>query len=271
LDTENQDRDSSFRRWLVQNWPWALGLLAVLLALGFLRSHVIFYAVYFDRDKNTVGKLIEQFHDRMNAGQYDQIYDDANQAFKQSEDRESLLNVMKETRNQYGLFRSVLDSEMNVVGPPEQISATYNCLFEKGPATELFGFARQGHNLQLTSYQISAGTAKLQMRDDIEAAKRAADVLHNQMSTGDFDAIYEAMSDDLKATGSRLELWKFFTSLGVKLGNCEAGSLVKTDYTTNADGHFVGLTYSRKCEKGDLNERLAFKIVDGKALLRGFH
>lgn len=68
------------------------------------------------------------------------------------------------------------------------------------------------------------------------------------MSSGDFDAIYDGVTDNIKASQSRLELWEFFQRIGVRYESCEAGSLVNMNYATNAEGYFVGLIYDRQCQ-----------------------
>jgi len=64
---------------------------------------------------------------------------------------------MREVRAQYGRFKSARTSRLNLLmGNPIQIRAAYNSTFEKGQATELFGFAGEQNRVQLLIYGISA-------------------------------------------------------------------------------------------------------------------
>jgi hypothetical protein len=112
---------------------------------------------YLDEDKKQTVQSIEQFHKRMNVEQYEQIYADADPAFRNSLTREEWLQHMHEVREQYGGLKSTKLSKLNVLmGSPVQIRAAYSSMFEKGQATELFGFAREGDKVQLLIYGISA-------------------------------------------------------------------------------------------------------------------
>ena len=267
-DEKRADSDSQ-RGWLTRNWMWLAGVLLVLFVL----SRVTLHRGYIEDDKRFATRLIAQFHQRMNAGQLDQIYDAYDQSLKNVKTREEELQSLREVSSQFGAFKSVADSEMNVIVevPMTQVRAAYNSNFEKGDVTELFAFVRRGHDLKLAFYQVSPGTAKLEWGHDLEAAQKAAETVHKEISTGDYDAIYDGLSDDLKTTTSREQIRDLFQGINDKFGTCEAASLVDSSYTTNNEGHFVELQYTRKCTNGELRERLAFKVVDGKALLRGYH
>ena len=107
--------------------------------------------------------------------------------------------------------------------------------------------------------------------EDLEAAREAADEFYRRMSSEEYGAIWDAAHSDLKNAASRNELIGAFQQLNKKLGVCNAPTLVNTDYAVKDGEPFVGLVYSRKCEHGEVNEKLAWKIVDGKPLLRGYH
>jgi hypothetical protein len=106
---------------------------------------------------------------------------------------------------------------------------------------------------------------------DLEAARNAADEFYRRVSAKEYGAIWDAAHDDLKHSASRDQMISAMQQLNQKLGVCSAPTLANTDYANKDGGRFVGLVYSRKCEYGEVNERLAWKIVDGKALLRGYH
>ena len=145
---------SPIQGWVGRNWKWILFLLVVALLLSRFTLHL----GYVDDDKKLTTKLIEQFHERMNAGRYEEIYDDAHPAFRNALSKQAWLRHMQEDREQYGLFRAARSSKLNVLmGVPVQIRAAYVSTFDKGDVTELFGFAREGHKVQLLMYGVSPG------------------------------------------------------------------------------------------------------------------
>jgi uncharacterized protein DUF4019 len=143
--------------WFQRNWKW---VVAVAVA-AFILSHFSLHFGYADEDKRRVAELIEQFHYRMNTGQFDSIYEDAHPAFRSALTRQEWLEHMKQTREQYGDFTAIKSSQLNVLmGAPIQIRAAYVSSFEKGEATELFSFAKDGQKIELLIYGISHGHPK---------------------------------------------------------------------------------------------------------------
>jgi len=116
---------------------------------------------YVGDDKKAVERAIEQFHDRFNSAQYQEIYDDAQEVFKQSKTKTDLLASMQETAEQFGRAEEVSEKWINViVGAPVQIRAIYNTRFTKNQATETFVFIKDGDHIRLAAYQIYLGTVK---------------------------------------------------------------------------------------------------------------
>ena len=154
---ESQNVETPQAGWLRRNWKWGILVVMAVIALSRFTIHI----GYVDQDKNETVKLIEQFHERMNAGHLDEIYDDANPGFKKALSREDFFRRMQETHEQYGQFRTVKASRVNVIkGAPVQTRVAYYSIFEKGEATEFFAYAREGHHLQLLTYGINPGGAQ---------------------------------------------------------------------------------------------------------------
>jgi cytoskeletal protein RodZ len=262
------------RSWFSRNWKWCVpaGLL-LTAAWVWLVFRPSFRAGYFEEDKKEAAEAISQLHSRVSAGQFDQIYRDADSSLKDTQSKNALIQAMQGTRNKYGAFRWVTFSELNVImGNPVQVRAVYNSTYEKGDTTELFTFVRRGNSLKLAYYSISPGTAKPEDRAaNVAAAKKAAEELYAHVAAQDYGAIWDQANDEFKKSASRENLIDVLRQRYQKLGVCGPPSLVDLDFSDNDRGHFVGLVYQRKCEHGNLNERLAWQIVDGKALLRGYH
>ena len=124
------------------------------------------------KTKKLAVKLIEQFHERMNTGHFEEIYDDAHPAFKNALNKQDWIGRMQETREQYGLFKMVGSSKVSVLmGAPVQIRAACYSTFDKGQATELFSFAREGDKIPLLIYGISPGDTQLKESSSIPRDK----------------------------------------------------------------------------------------------------
>ena len=78
------------RPWFQQNWKWIVTLVFACLTISRFTVHF----GYIDEDKKQAAKLINQFHDRINAGQFDQIYDDAHATLRNSFTRQEWLIYM---------------------------------------------------------------------------------------------------------------------------------------------------------------------------------
>jgi hypothetical protein len=136
-------------------------LLFTIVGLALAYACVTVRFGYIADDKQMTEQAIKQFHARLDAGHFDDIYRDAHELLRQSQSREALLAAMQQTRDRYGRYRVVTYSKLNViVGAPVQVRAVYNTTYEKGDATEWFVFLKEGDSVKLTSYQIFPGTVK---------------------------------------------------------------------------------------------------------------
>ena len=143
------------RAWLGRNWKAILGLIVVGALLFLVPVHFGVHFGYIERDKSETMRLIDQFHARMNAGQIDQIYDDASLGLQRSESREAVIGTLRKARDDHGAFENVESSKIEVVmGPPIEIRAVYNSKFEKGDATEWFIFVIEGSDIRLRTYYV---------------------------------------------------------------------------------------------------------------------
>ncbi|HSK43017.1 MAG TPA: hypothetical protein VLA83_03910 [Candidatus Binatia bacterium] len=262
------------RTWFARNWAWCVP--AALLLTGawiWILFRPTLRPGYIEDDKKEATEAIAQFHSRVMAGQFDQIYKDADVTLKSTQSKEALLQGMQATRNKYGVFQQVTFSQLNVIiGNPVQVRAVYNSTYEKGDTTELFTFLRRGNKLKLSYYSISPGAVKPEDRSaNLAAAKKAADQVYLHVAAQDYGKIWDEADDDFKKSATREQMVAVISQRNQQLGACSPPELADNDFADNDKGHFVGLIYHRKCEHGDINERLAWRITDGKALLRGYH
>lgn len=126
-------------------------LLVASIRLGFHSGH-------FDDDKAEVAQLIQEFHLQSNAAEFGRIYDRASLSFRNVITKKQWTDKMQENRERYGLFVRPISSELNViVGAPVEIRAAMKSECQKGRATELFIFTREGNSIELSAYGIYPG------------------------------------------------------------------------------------------------------------------
>lgn len=141
--------------WVRRHWKAIVCLIVVGILLSLVPIRFGVHFGYIERDKSETIRLIEQFHARMNAGQIDQVYDDASLALQRSESREAVIGTMRKALDNTGAFESVKSSKIDVVmGAPVEIRAVYNSRFEKGDATEWFVFVIEGSDIRLRTYYV---------------------------------------------------------------------------------------------------------------------
>ncbi len=141
------------------NRKWLILIVALVALLVLIGSRISMHRGYFAEDKSETARLIDQFHARLNANQFDQIYDDADDSLKQSDTRENWRKVLVAVLDHTGQFRRVNNSKLNViVGAQVEIRGAYRSTFEKGTFTELFAFVRRGEQVRLAYYSAFNGT-----------------------------------------------------------------------------------------------------------------
>lgn len=155
MQSDTQRKALPTSRWFRRNLKW-IGILAFLFLSGLVlcwRLDVGFS--FLTRDEKQALEMVELFHERMNAGRFDEVYADAHLDFQHAESRQEWLRHMKETREDLGLFRLRRSQTLNVImGPPIQVRVYYYATFEQGDGDEQFSFARNGDKLQLLEYGI---------------------------------------------------------------------------------------------------------------------
>lgn len=118
--------------------------------------------IYIDEEKKTAERAVEQFHERMNAEDYETIYDDANPQFRASITKDAAIAAMKQTHERVGKIIGVTQHWINyVMGDPIPVRAVYNIKCEKGEFSEWFTFviSNDGKKALLTQYQNFPGSS----------------------------------------------------------------------------------------------------------------
>src|SRR5690242_19529035 len=80
--------------WFARNWAWCVPaglLLTIVWAWVMFRPTI--HPGYFEDDQKEATEAIAQFHSRIIASQFDQIYRDADASLKGAQSKESLLEA----------------------------------------------------------------------------------------------------------------------------------------------------------------------------------
>jgi hypothetical protein len=116
-----------------------------------------------DEEKRGVARAVESFHQRYNAEQYGEIYDEADSFYKDQASRAAVVAGMKEARDQTGKILRVRQHWEKVfdIKNPVEVRAIYNVTSERGDFEEWFSFAMSddGRDASLTNYSIHPGSA----------------------------------------------------------------------------------------------------------------
>jgi hypothetical protein len=138
---------------------WLIVIALVISAAAFVRVSV--RVGYKEEEASATRQAIEQFHMRLSTGQYDEIYNDADEILQRSQSRVALVNAIQETANRYGKFKHVDFAKVNVIiAAPIEIRAVYNSTFERDKATELFTFVDRNGVMKIVHFQISPGEVR---------------------------------------------------------------------------------------------------------------
>ena len=134
-------------------WKWSLlvtGILAVILlwrcGFGLLEG----------RRLSETG--VQQFHALLNSGDYERIYDQAGDAFRNAGTRQDLIRFLQAVHTKLGIAGSYSLNNMNVTATPTgtYIVAVYSTTFTGGVATETFTWLRKGNGVVLNGYHIQS-------------------------------------------------------------------------------------------------------------------
>lgn len=252
-----------------QSQAWKAFLLGITAILAAILLYISLHVGYVEDDKKEATQAIERFHNRLNALQFDAVYEDAYSELKNSQEQPAFTHLLRQVRDKFGAFQQADFSQVLVLmQTPIQVRAVYDSRFENGQVTESFTYVRQGKKLLLSSYELTPRTMEAK---DLEVAQAAAAEFYKRMITGHYAAIWDASDRDLQKSISRMDAIMMFQNLLRNTGICAAPVLLDVDYASSPDGNFIGLEYHRRCQLTEVNERLAWRVVNGKALLRAYH
>jgi hypothetical protein len=109
------------------------------------------------------------------------------------------------------------------------------------------------------------------MSADTKLAEKAVPRFHEMLDAGQFEAIYEAASEDLRKATRQDSFVALLEAIHRKLGATKSSAERTWNVNYHTSGTFVTLEYSTAYAEGDAAEQFVYRLQDGKALLAGYH
>ncbi|MGH9401964.1 MAG: hypothetical protein ACRD2P_07655 [Terriglobia bacterium] len=105
------------------------------------------------------------------------------------------------------------------------------------------------------------------MSRDVEIARQAVERFHQQVSAGQYDAIYDAADPAYKQSLTREANRNFFSRIRLKTGAFQNAKNTGYFVNTATKGTFVRLRYKTLCCNGELDEQFILRIEGNRATL----
>jgi hypothetical protein len=140
-------------------WKWSFMLLAVLMAWGMWQcgSALVLGARLAD-------EAVAQFHERLDAGQYDMICEEAIQGFCSGGADGEAARFLKGVHEKLGMAGVATRGNLNVTSTTSGtfVRVEYETKFAIGSAVETFTWMKDGNTLKLRGYNVQSNALFLQ-------------------------------------------------------------------------------------------------------------
>jgi hypothetical protein len=132
---------------------WSLGVTAVLMTYlmwqcssGLLQGRALSNAA------------VEHFHEQLNSGQYQEIFDEADDAFRASDNQQELLKFLAAVHAKLGAAgsESLSNIQVNANTNGTFVTTRYTTVFTRGQAFESFTWVKRGDRLNLYRYNVQS-------------------------------------------------------------------------------------------------------------------
>jgi hypothetical protein len=110
------------------------------------------------KSKEIAESAVVQFHNQYNAGQFREIYVQADKEFKSSTTEADFIVFLEALRRKIGTFNKAQQATWNVNVRPmgTMVTLIYNVDFTEGKGTEQFIFRVSGEKAMLYSYNVNS-------------------------------------------------------------------------------------------------------------------
>jgi hypothetical protein len=109
-------------------------------------------------DLRQADEAVAQFHSELNGGDYETIYGSAATGFKNVSSKADATKLFEAVHRKLGAYKSGKRTnwKANYSTSGNNLVLQYDSKFERGDATELFTFVRDGHGVRLFGYNINS-------------------------------------------------------------------------------------------------------------------
>lgn len=131
---------------------------ANLLIIGAIFFFLTISCSSIMKGKELAGPAVEKFHAQFNAGQYDEIYNEAGDEFKQSVSKDQLVKLLTVVRQKLGTVDKSDSTgwHVNTDTSGTIATVTYDVEFSEGKGTEEFMFKVTDDKALLYNYKINS-------------------------------------------------------------------------------------------------------------------
>ena len=112
----------------------------------------------FTKGKGMAEAAVAQFHNQYNAGQFQEIYAQADEEFKKSASEADFVSLLEALRRKLGTVGKAEQAGWNVHATPmgTMVALGYNVEFSEGKGAEQFVFRVSGDKAMLYNYNVNS-------------------------------------------------------------------------------------------------------------------
>lgn len=134
-------------------WKWSLAITSVFLLWGVWQCGSGLYSGYKSGDQ-----AVQHFHAQLNAGQYEEICNEADEAFAHSEKHDELVHFLEQVHKKLGSAVTARQLHVNVsaTNVGTFVTSEFATHFDQGEADETFVWRKSGADLRLYRYNVQS-------------------------------------------------------------------------------------------------------------------
>jgi hypothetical protein len=120
-------------------------------------------------DRVAAEQAVSSFHERLNAGQFAEIYGLSSDELKKASMQSDFVALLDSVHRKLGNSKAAVDQAWNVTYHTSGtfITLTYKTIYGEGEAAEQFVFRMQGDSATLAGYHISANALVVKKLSDL--------------------------------------------------------------------------------------------------------
>ncbi len=134
-------------------WKWSLAVTGlILLFLAWQCGSA------FQKGRGLANTAVREFHEKLNRGQYEEIYREADEGFTRAGKHDELVRFLEVVHTRLGNagVASLANMRVNATTGGTFVVAQYNTTFDHGSAVETFTWIRSSAALRLSGYNIQS-------------------------------------------------------------------------------------------------------------------